>query len=230
VYFSAERIPTIPCLRPEAAERQGIFMEFRKTHRDQRGNYKYRYTMTDDEGHEYECCDTLCPGEDGLTEADIATLHKFDDREVSNNIKNHKPRRDVKEQRMIREWRKNFIADFKERYGYEPDPEDVDYFQEERFPKNWTLSLDSPEFYGIDESESRIFESASYEVDYDAIVIYNRALEIVSTLNEEQQEIFRRVFVEGEPQAEVARDMGIANRQSMTKRINRILAQIRKNL
>ena len=90
--------------------------------------------------------------------------------------------------------------------------------------------MDSPEEYGIDSDESTLLKSAVYEEDYDAVVIYHRALEIVNTLNEEQQEIFRRIFVEGDSQADVARDMGIKNRQSMTKRINRILEQIRKNL
>ena len=215
---------------PQNAGGKDDLMKFKKTDARNRGTYSYKYTMTDDEGREYECTDVLKPGEDGVTEADIATLHRIDDGEVYNNQKNHRPRRTATEKRIIREWREKFIADFEERYGYTPHPDDVDYFQNEAFPKNWSISMNSPEEYGIDSDESTLLKSAIYEEDYDAVVIYHRALEIVDTLNEEQQEIFRRVFVEGEPQAEVARNMGIANRQSMTKRINRILAQIRKNL
>ena len=205
-------------------------MKFHKTNRNNRGSYRYRYTMTDEKGREYECCDTLRPGEDGVTETDILMLHRFDDAEVDNNIENARPTRSEKEKRIIKEWRERFIAEFVEKHGYEPHPEDVDYYQEEAFPKNWNLSLDSPEDYGMDADESRLFSSASYEVDYDAIAIYNRALEIVSTLSEEQQEIFRRVFVDGQTQVEVAKALGIKNKQSVTKRLNRILGQIRKKL
>ena len=205
-------------------------MKLQKTDARNRGTYSYKYTMTDDEGREYECTDVLKPGENGVTEADIATLHRIDDCEVYNNLKNRRPRRSASEKRMIREWRENFIADFEARYGYTPHPDDVDYFQSEAFPMNCCVSLDSSEEYGIDDDENTLLNSAFYEEDYDAVVIYHRALEIVDTLNEEQQEIFRRIFVDGDSQAEVARDMGSENRQSMTKRVNRILEQIRKNL
>ena len=132
---------------------------------------------------------------------------------------------------MIREWRERFIADFKDRYGYEPDSDYVDFCQDEVFPKNWCLSMDSSAEHGYDnDGKNPLLHAASYSVDYDAIVIFKQALEIVSTLNPEQQEIFRRVFIDSETPSEVAAAMGIANRQSVTKRVNRILKHIRKEL
>ena len=60
-------------------------MRFRKTRSDSRSTYIYRF----DDGTSV----TLCPGENGVTEADIRMLHSLDDAEVYNNIKNSRPPR-----------------------------------------------------------------------------------------------------------------------------------------
>ena len=47
------------------------------------------------------------------------------------------------EKDIIKVWRENFIEDFKNNYGYEPQKSDVDYYENEEFPRNYNLSLDA---------------------------------------------------------------------------------------
>lgn len=203
-------------------------MKFHKTNQSERGVYRYPVDVPDGKGGYVRTYNVIRPGENGVTEADIATLHRIDDNEVNNNIRNSKPKISETDKIAVRNWREKFVFDFKAKYGYEPNSEDIAYFQEKAFPKNWSVSIDVSADDGIDDDKSRVCAESAYEPDYDTNLDYQRVLEIVSLLNEEQQEIFRRVFINGESQAAVARSMGIENRQSLTKRIARIKEQIKK--
>ena len=75
-----------------------------KTRSDKRGTYTY----IDANGEKY----TLKPGDIDpdtgyvLTEEDIQRLHRMDDREVENNLKNVKPPIQPWEKGLIEEWKK----------------------------------------------------------------------------------------------------------------------------
>ena len=206
-------------------------MKFRKTNQNSRNSIPYRYTLTDEKGREYEVKGAICPGEDGVTQADIDLYYKDEDDEVENNIRNARPRRrSEKEKRMIKEWREKFIRDFADRYGYEPGDEYVDFCQDEEFPKNWALSLDSSAELGIDEDENKTLNAASVVVPYEDIVMCCQIMEIAaSILNEKNYEIFQRVYVGNELQKDVAKDLEMDPRQ-VNKSLKRSIAHIRKKL
>lgn len=60
-------------------------------------------------------------GENGVTQLDIKQLHALDDSEVYYNLKNSRPSRMKEEKEKIKAWTKEFINDFKNKYGYEPN-------------------------------------------------------------------------------------------------------------
>ena len=67
----------------------------------------------------------------------------IDDSEVYNYCKKARTGRKKEEKDIIKVWRENFIEDFKKNYGYEPQKSDVDYYENEEFPRNYNLSLDA---------------------------------------------------------------------------------------
>ncbi|MBP3805700.1 MAG: hypothetical protein J6I76_17735 [Oribacterium sp.] len=206
-------------------------MKFHKTNQNNRNSIPYRYTLTDEKGREYEVRGAICPGEDGVTQADIDLYYKDEDDEVENNIRNARQRRrSEKEKRQIKEWRERFIKDFMERYGYAPGDEYVDFCQDEVFPKNWSLSLDSSAELGIDEDENLTLNAPSVVVPYEDIVMCRQIMEIAaSILNEKNYEIFHRVYVGNELQKDVASDLDMDPRQ-VNKSLKRSIAHIQKKL
>ena len=115
--------------------RRFIPLRTRKTYQDDRMTYSYEFAN----GDKY----TLEVDKDGITEADIKLLHSIDDSEVYNNCKNDRPERTKEEKDIIKSWREKFIENFKNSYGYEPQKSDVDYYENEKFPRNYNLSLDA---------------------------------------------------------------------------------------
>ena len=81
-------------------------MKRHKTWTKDRGNFTYEFL----DGTRV----VLKPGEDGVTEADIALLYRMDDREVENNNKNVKPR--------LQEWQKEGIKTWEASHPGEKAP------------------------------------------------------------------------------------------------------------
>lgn len=121
-------------------------MKIRKTRQDQRTEYRYPVQVEDGKGGYRVVYHTIRPGdgdgEDIVTELHIQTMHSLDDSEVYYNTKNMRPQRSDSMKAEIAEWKRKYIADFVDKYGYEPHPLDVEEELKERFPSNWNLSLD----------------------------------------------------------------------------------------
>ena len=67
-------------------------MRVRKTRQDQRNVYRYPVSVEDGRGGYRTVYTTVRPGEMGVTEVWIQDLHRMDDNEVANNVKNGHPR------------------------------------------------------------------------------------------------------------------------------------------
>ena len=121
-------------------------MKIRKTRQDQRTEYRYPVQVEDGKGGYRVVYNTIRPGdgegEDIVTELHIQTMHSLDDSEVYYNTKNMRPQRSDSMKAEIAEWKRKYIADFVDKYGYEPHPLDVEEEIKDRFPSNWNLSLD----------------------------------------------------------------------------------------
>lgn len=160
----------------------------------------YTYTYYDGDGK--ECKVTLRPGENGVTEMDIKMLHDFDDREVYSNIKNIKP---------------------------PTMPWDVEWNEthpnEERL-KNYTLSIDA--FFNDERGEDysdRILDLAAPEEDAQLQMVRD----IVSSFPEEQQLLYRHLYIEGYTTNEVAAMYNVSA-AAISKRSRHLKEKIIKNL
>lgn len=196
-----------PC-RHHPGGKAGNFMEFRKTRREERGVYRYPVSVADGKGGYREEYITIKPGEDGVTEMHIKSLYAFDDSEIYYNIKNSRPQLTNSEKAVIKDWEDKHMG--------------------EEIPKNWNLSIESLEDEGICQDKSKLLAGASYSPFEEVSSDVERLCEVVQMLTPEQQEIYRRVLIEGEPAQEVAKDMGIPSKQAMNNRLNKIKAQIKK--
>ncbi|MCD8157745.1 MAG: hypothetical protein LUD77_02295 [Clostridiales bacterium] len=177
-------------------------MMTRKTRMDARGTYPYKFA----DGTKI----VLTPGVDGVTEADIAMLHRMDDNEVYNNVKHSKP--------PIQKWEKEGIERWIETHPYE----DV--------PDRTVLSLDSyadDTSQGGDKEKDSLLNLIKKE---DVVSIETQAVrDFVDTyLTEQQQMLYHRVFVEEETMASVAKDLGI-KKQSVDERVRYIKKVFKKN-
>ncbi|MBF6977907.1 RNA polymerase subunit sigma-24 [Aerococcaceae bacterium zg-BR22] len=132
-------------------------MKIRKTRSDNRTVYKYQSV-------DGSVC-ILTAGSDGVSELDIKKLHSLDDSEVNRNNNNLRPKRTKVEKKMIEEWKQEFIKKFKERHGYEPNEQDVNYFVEEVFPRNYNLSIDS-QLIDFDKSKIGLLTSEEATEDF----------------------------------------------------------------
>lgn len=195
-----------------------------KTASKKRGTYVYR-RYTDTYVEEIE----LVPGEDGITAEDIKTLHAADDHEVYENLKSRRPKRTDEEQSEIEAWKAEYIRKFKEEHGYEPHPADVEAETNDRFPKNWTTSLDAI-LDGNDDNGAgdksailaKAYHSTNPEPGFEEM-----ADEIALTWSESWQEIYFRVLRNGETIVSIARERGVtegAVRKTVTK-IRKALAE-----
>lgn len=186
----------------------------RKTSQGERMNYKYE----DANGNIY----VIEPGEDGITEADIKLLHSLDDAEVYNNHKNWKPNRTKEEKEKIKEYKKRFIENFKEEYGYEPSYELIQDNIDEKFPRNYNLSLDA-ELVNSDKSalENKIVKEQEFE--------WSEEVEnVLDTLTEKQRMAIEEHFANGLKKQEVAKLLGISN-AAVTKLFTRAFENIKKH-
>ncbi len=116
-----------------------------KTDCKDKGTYTYRYHRTEKNGNRVQDITeevTFIPGEDGVTKDDIKHLHSLDDHDVYENLKSRKPERGDWQQKIIDDYKADFIKKFRERHGYDPDPAYVAGALDEDFPKNWTVSIE----------------------------------------------------------------------------------------
>ena len=79
-------------------------MKIRKTRQDKRETYRFEFYTENKSGGCIKECIELRPGEDGVTEYWIKTLHSMDDHEVYLNCKNGHPPMTEAEKAAKREW------------------------------------------------------------------------------------------------------------------------------
>lgn len=158
-------------------------MKFRKTRNDNRSTYTFRFG----DGTSV----TLCPGENGVTEADIRVLHSLDDAEVYSNIKNSRPALTEAEKAAKKEWESAHPG--------------------EQYPANWNLSFD---YMAGDDSKdgsldkSRIASETCTYMDTDLETEEEMIRRILWFLTDIQREVYRLVKLEGYTQTEAAALLG----------------------
>ncbi|MEG0957763.1 MAG: hypothetical protein RSD10_04875 [Anaerovoracaceae bacterium] len=171
-------------------------MKFHKTASNARENYTYHFDNGDTV--------ILKPGQDGLTEMDIKTLHSLDDSEVYYNIKGSKPPLTKEEKLEKKEWEEEHPG--------------------EAWSKNWTGSIDAME----DLEKVGFMEDKSYGLYEEESPELERLHEVVATLSEEQKKLYVRLCVYEEKKVDVARELGIS-KQALQSRINKIKKHIKNN-
>lgn len=202
-------------------------MKFYKTSSKKRDTYTYTFTGID--GREEKI--VLRPGENGVTEADIKTLHALDDSEVYYNNKNSKPERTPEEKTEIKEWTRKFIEEETARRGEAPSEYEIAYKVEERFPKNYNLSLEYD--FGSDESDtdfdkSRLLYQLAVNPNYEDSDETERVRELMEKLTEKQKTALQKVWFEEKNFTEVSKEMKISVK-NVSKHYNNALNYIEKN-
>lgn len=189
-----------------------ITLRTRKTYQDDRMTYSYEFA----DGDKY----TLEIDKDGITEADIKLLHSIDDSEVYNNCKNARPGRTKEEKDIIKAWRENFIEEFKNNHGYEPQKSDVDYYENEEFPRNYNLSLDA-DLVNSDKSaiENMVVKNTDFEWT-------DKMLTAFEILTNNEKLVIEKIYLENMKKIDIAAEMGISNAM-VTKYHKRALEKLR---
>ena len=192
-----------------------ITLPTRKTYQDDRMTYSYQFAN----GDKY----TLEIDKDGITEADIKLLHSIDDSEVYNNCKNARPERTKEEKDIIKAWRENFIEEFKNNHGYEPQKSDVDYYENEEFPRNYNLSLDA-DLVNSDKSaiENMVVKNTDFEWT-------DKMLTAFEILTNNEKLVIEKIYLKNMKKIDIAAEMGISNAM-VTKYHKKALEKLRMKI
>ena len=206
-------------------------MKIRKTRQDQRTEYRYPVQVEDGKGGYRVVYHTIRPGdgegEDIVTELHIQTMHSLDDSEVYYNTKNMRPQRSDSMKAEIAEWKRKYIADFVDKYGYEPHPFDVEEELKERFPSNWNLSLDWEMDDENTDGKSSVEAATAYVPESDNPVV-ERFHEVMAGMTELQQQALRLVELEGYTLKEAGEQMGTSP-QNVKKHVDKAKKYIEEN-
>ena len=192
-----------------------ISLRTRKTYQDDRMTYSYEFAN----GDKY----TLEIDKDGITETDIKLLHSLDDSEVYNNCKNARPGRTKEEKDIIKAWRENFIEEYKNNHGYEPQKSDVDYYENEEFPRNYNLSLDA-DLVNSDKSaiENMVVKNTDFEWT-------DKMLTAFEILTNNEKLVIEKIYLENMKKIDIAAEMGISNAM-VTKYHKKALEKLRMKI
>lgn len=193
-------------------------MRIRKTNKEDRMVYKYKTAGG---------IIVIKPGENDVTEIDIKLLHSQDDSEVYNNLKNLRPGRTKEEKAAIKEWRKNFIENFKREHGYEPNKYIVNDAVEEEFPRNYNLSLDFDND-GMIDPDKRLIETLACKESTDSFEWSERMETVLERLTEKQRLVIELKYMEGYKQSEIAKMMGVSS-TAVKKHLDKAKAIIREH-
>ena len=97
-------------------------MRVKKTKQSDRGVYRYPVQVEDGRGGYRTAYNVIKPGEDGITEVMIKSLHAMDDHEVYLNVKNGHPPMTAEQKAAKKEWEEAHPG--------------------EKYTMNWNFSLD----------------------------------------------------------------------------------------
>ena len=192
------------CVRRKDAK-----MKTYKTRIDKRDTYTY----IDANGRQY----TLKPGDVDektgyvLTEEDIARLHRFDDSEVYNNVKNSRA--------PIQDWEKPFLDEWKKAH---PD---------QKLPTRVHISIEYTEENDegqTEDADKGIIAKASIAAAKTEDPMIERLREVVEMMRPDQRELYIRVVINEESMCDVADEMGV-DPSAIRHRMATIRSFIRKN-
>ena len=165
-------------------------MRVRKTRQDQRNVYRYPVSVEDGRGGYWTVYTTVKPGESGVTEVWIRDLHRMDDNEVVNNVKNGHPRL-MPEQK---EWEEAHPG--------------------EKYPIDWNLSLDyiAGDTDDGELDKSSVLAGASYDpFDEDVPDEVLKLRKIAATkMTDRQRQAYQLIGLEGYSRTEAAKIMGVS--------------------
>ena len=173
-------------------------MKYKKTSYSKRSTYKHY----DDDGNlvaEYKA------NEHGFTEELITTIHKMDDHEVYVNCKEIKHPEWF--QPIYEGWKADYIARFKREHGYEPNPEDIP--GRHRMCESIDAQVSDEDDDELGDS-SKLEEELSCTMDEQETAV-DRAREVVAGMSEQEQKVYRFVFIEGMSKAKAGRKLGISD-------------------
>lgn len=203
-------------------------MKIRKTRIDERSTYRYPVDVADGKGGYRTEYITIRPGEDGVTEADIKTLHSLDDSEVYYNNKNLRPEKTEEEKVAMEIWRKQYVEKVTIEHGYAPGKDEVEDAVKEAFPSNWNLSLDyiaGDDEEGSDKSKVLFEASVSMESLNPAA---DRLYEVMESMTDKQRDVLRMVKLEDRSLTEVAKILSTSI-PNVKKHLDKAIEYIRKN-
>lgn len=203
-------------------------MKFKKTHKNDRQTYKYRFSRMGDDGRYIDEVVELKAGENGVTEMDILKLHRRDDLDSYYYYKSIRPERTPEEKAKVEAWKAAFVADFEKEHGYTPDPDYVQGEADDYFPRNYVISLDQvDDDFNPEKNPLQLLLCKASEQAVQVDPRVDRLLELMLNLTPEQQQLIHQVLYEGKSQVEIAEELGVT-KQAIQNRLNKIYARLRK--
>lgn len=154
-------------------------MRVKKTKQSDRGVYRYPVQVEDGRGGYRTAYNVIKPGEDGITEVMIKSLHAMDDHEVYLNVKNGHPPMTAEQKAAKKEWEEEHPG--------------------EKYTMNWNLSLDyiaSEDDVEVDKSS--VLAGASYDpFDEEEVSLeVQRLRDVVATMTDRQKQVYQLVLLE----------------------------------
>ena len=168
------------------------------------------FTYTDVMGVKH----TLHPGDldpatgEVMTAEWIAALHRMDDSEVYNNVKNSRA--------PVEDWEKATIDAWKEAHPYED------------MPTRMHVALDGENEDGNDIDKGYIAKASVALAAAQEDTMLDRLREVVEMLDPDRRELYRRIVVEEESMEIVARDYGVS-KMAISLRMGTVKKQIMRN-
>ncbi|WP_019214008.1 RNA polymerase sigma factor [Fenollaria massiliensis] len=194
-------------------------MKIRKTKSCERRTYIYRFS----DGTKVE----LTPGKYGVTEVDIKKLHSLDDSEVYYNNKNLRQEKTEEEKTEIDKWKQEFISDFRKSNGYEPNEDFVEWATEEKFPRNYNLSLDFDND-GVIDPDKRLIASIKSKDLNEEFEWSEHMEDVLALLTDKQRLVIKLMYVDGYKQSEIADLMNISS-AAVKKHLDKAKETIKNN-
>lgn len=196
-------------------------MKLHKTRQNQRETYKYY----DANG---KLVIELKPGENGVTEADIRTLHLQDDSEVRSNLKYRHG--NLKEQKAIAEkWKQEYIEWFRKKYHRMPTEDEIAIAMEDSVPDNWIASIEEMtgdgDADGLGDKAGFLYTLDEHDKKLPADV--ERLNEIIAEMPKSWQEIYKMKMA-GYNNIEIAKFRGVTE-AAIRKTLDKIKKKIKND-
>jgi len=170
---------------------------YRKTPTAERGVYNY-HSVTGAVVH--ISCENVSPEM-------IQLLHRMDDNEVYNNIKNNRTRPTAAQRKAIAEWEEQHPG--------------------EEAPTNWNLSLDGLLDGDNPDHSSYMKELADMQIRDECDPLRELLHEWIAEMPPDSQKLFHMLYIEEKTQAEIALEFGISQK-AVSKRKQKLENDLRE--